>query len=59
MTFIEIIIYLVEIFKNPFKAQNACINFYKIIIKKDESFSNFYTRFLRLIGIEKIPINDL
>jgi hypothetical protein len=53
------IIYLVEIFKNLFKAQDTYINFYKIIIKKDESFSDFYTWFLRLIGIGKIPINDL
>jgi hypothetical protein len=37
------IIYLVEIFKNLFKAQNTCINFCKIIIKEDESFLDFYT----------------
>ena len=37
------IIYLAEIFENPFKAQDARINFYKIIIKEDESFSDFYT----------------
>jgi hypothetical protein len=37
------ITYLAEIFKNLFKAQDACINFYKIIIKEDESFLDFYT----------------
>jgi hypothetical protein len=37
------ITYLAKIFKNLFKAQDACINFYKIIIKEDESFLDFYT----------------
>jgi hypothetical protein len=55
----EIITYLAEIFKNPFKAQDARIDFYKIIIKEDKSFSDFYTRFLRLTGIGKILIDDL
>ena len=53
------ILYLAEIFKNPFKAQDAYIDFRKIIIKKDESFSDFYTWFLRFIGIGKIPTDNL
>ena len=53
------IIYLVKIFKNPFKAQDARIDFCKMTIKEDESFLDFYTRFLRLINIGKIPIDDL
>jgi hypothetical protein len=50
---------LAEIFENLFEAQDAYIDFCKIMIKEDESFSDFYTRFLRLIGMGKIPINDL
>ena len=53
------ITYLTEIFKNPFEAQDARIDFRKMTIKEDESFSNFYTRFLRLISIGKIFTDDL
>ena len=42
MTFIKMIIYLIKIFKNLFKAQDARIDFYKMMIKEDESFLNFY-----------------
>ena len=52
------IIYLVEIFKNPFEAQDARIDFRKMTIKEDESFSDFYTRFLRFISIRKIFTDD-
>jgi hypothetical protein len=37
------ILYLIEIFKNLFKAQDAYIEFYKLSIKESESFSDFYT----------------
>jgi hypothetical protein len=37
------ILYLIEIFKNLFKAQDACIEFYKLFIKESKSFSDFYT----------------
>jgi len=53
------IIYLAEIFKNPFEAQDVRIDFRKLTIKEDESFSDFYTRFLYLTGIGKISIDDL
>jgi hypothetical protein len=58
-TSIEMIIYLAEIFENLFEAQDACINFCKIIIKEDESFLDFYTRFLCLTGMGKILTNNL
>ena len=44
------VIYLIEIFENPFKAQDAYIDFYKLTIKEDKTFSDFYTRFLHLIN---------
>jgi hypothetical protein len=53
------ILYLIEIFKNPFKAQNACINFCKLIIKDNKAFADFYTQFLYLLSIGRIPIDDL
>jgi len=55
----EMITYLAEIFENPFEAQDARIDFRKMTMKEDESFSDFYTRFLRLTGMGKIPTDDL
>jgi hypothetical protein len=37
------ILYLTEIFKNLFKAQDAYIEFYKLFIKESEFFLDFYT----------------
>jgi len=51
--------YLAEILENPFEAQDARIDFRKLAMREDESFSNFYTRFLHLAGIGKIPTDDL
>ena len=53
------ILYLIEIFKNPFKAQDAYIEFYKLSIKESESFSDFYTQFLYLLSMGKILTDDL
>jgi hypothetical protein len=39
----EIITYFTKIFKTLFKAQDAYINFYKLIIKDNKSFLDFYT----------------
>jgi hypothetical protein len=39
----EMIIYLIESFKNLFEAQDAYIDFRKLTIKKSESFLDFYT----------------
>jgi len=37
------ILYLAEIFKNPFKAQDVYIEFCKLFIKESKSFLDFYT----------------
>jgi hypothetical protein len=37
------ILYLIKIFKNLFKAQDAYINFYKLTIKDNKAFTDFYT----------------
>jgi hypothetical protein len=53
------ILYLIKIFKNLFKAQDAYINFRKLTIKKDKTFLDFYTWFLHLVSLGRIPIDDL
>jgi hypothetical protein len=58
-THAEMILYLAEIFENPFKAQDACIEFRKLFIKESKSFSDFYTQFLHLSSIGKILTDDL
>jgi hypothetical protein len=55
----EMITYLAEILENPFESQDARIDFRKLAMREDESFSDFYTRFLHLAGIGKIPTDDL
>jgi len=59
MTATEMVTYLAEILENPFEAQDARIDFRKLSMKEDESFSDFYTRFLHLAGMGKIPTDDL
>jgi hypothetical protein len=55
----EMVTYLAEILENPFEAQDARIDFRKLAMREDESFSDFYTRFLHLAGMGKIPTDDL
>lgn len=55
----EMVTYLAEILENPFEAQDARIDFRNLMMREDESFSDFYTRFLHLAGIGKIPTDDL
>lgn len=58
-TNVEMILYLAEIFENPFEAQDARIEFRRLIMKENESFSDFYTQFLHLAGLGRIPTDDL
>jgi hypothetical protein len=51
--------YLAEILQNPFESQDARIDFRKLLMREDETFAEFYTRFLHLAGIGKIPTDDL
>ena len=53
------IAYLAEILGNPFEAQDARTDFRILMMKEDESFSDFYTRFLHLASISRLPIDDL
>ena len=55
----EIIAYLAEILENPFEAQDARVDFRKLVIREDETFTTFYTRFLHLTGTGRILTDDL
>ena len=44
----EIIDYLSSIYKDPFKVQNARLNYKVLNMKTTETFSTFQTRFLHL-----------
>ena len=55
----EMIQYLEEILENPFKMKDARIEFRKLVIRENESFSDFYTQFLYLANRGGIPIADL
>jgi len=55
----EMISYLAEIFENPFEAQDARIDFRKLTMKDDEAFADFYTQFLHLSSVGRIPTDDL
>jgi len=46
----EIIVHLSFIYKDPFKVQNARLNYKSLNIKTTETFSAFQTRFLYLAG---------
>ena len=51
--------YLADILQNPFESQDARIDFRKLSMKEDETFAEFYTRFLHLAGVGDIPTEDL
>ena len=51
--------YLAEILQNPFETQDARLDFRRLVMREDEAFSDFYTRFLHLAGMGKIPTEDL
>ena len=56
---IGMIDYLAEILQNPFETQDARLDFRRLVMREDEAFSDFYTRFLHLAGMGKIPTEDL
>jgi len=51
----EIINYLSSIYKDPFKIQNAYLDYKALNIKTIETFLVFQTRFLYLAGQAQIP----
>src|SRR6266576_1799215 len=55
----EIINYLSSIYKDPFKVQNARLDYKVLNIKTTETFSTFQTRFLHLASQAQILQEDL
>ena len=47
------------IFEDPFKVQNARLDYKALNMKTIKTFSTFYTHFLHLAGQAQIPQKDL
>ena len=55
----EMIDYLASIMEDPYKVQNARLDYKGLMMKSTETFADFHTRFLHLAGQGKIPKEDL
>ena len=55
----EIIDYLVLIYKNLYKVQNAQLDYKSLVMKTTKTFVDFYICFLHLVEQAKIPKEDL
>jgi hypothetical protein len=51
--------FLATIYEDPYKVQNARLEYKSLSMKSTETFSDFHTRFLQLAGQAKIPVDDL
>ena len=51
--------YLLFIYEDPFKVQNACLNYKSLNMKTIKAFLMFQTRFLYLAGQAQILQKDL
>ena len=54
----EMIKHLDGIYLDPFKVQNARQDYRRLNIKPTQTFVEFYSEFLRLVGKAKIPYDD-
>jgi hypothetical protein len=54
----EMIDYLGNIYIDPFKVRNAKLDYRRLRMMKDQTFTEFYTRFLQLAGNSETPISD-
>lgn len=54
----EMIDHLVTIYIDPHKTWNARTDFKKLVMRPSGTFHDFYTKFLRLAGDCKIPLED-
>src|ERR1700730_16773309 len=55
----SMVIYLSEIYKDPFCVQNVCREYQRLTMKSYKAFTDFYTQFLHLAGKGRIPEEDL
>jgi hypothetical protein len=54
----DMIDHLATIYVDPYKVQNARHDFRRLIMKTSQTFTEFYTRFLHLAGVARIPSED-
>ena len=55
----SIVIYLLEIYKDPFGIQNAYRKYWRLTMKMYKAFTDFYTQFLHFADKGRIPEEDL
>jgi len=55
----SMVIYLSEIYEDPFCVQNARREYQRLTMKSYKAFTDFYTQFLHLAGKGRIPEEDL
>jgi hypothetical protein len=55
----EMIDYLASVYEDPYKIQNARLDYKSLTMRTTETFADFNTRFLHLAGQAKIPKEDL
>ena len=51
--------HLADIYEDLFRIQNACRDYCRLNIRTNETFLDFYTRFLHLVGEGRILDEDL
>ena len=51
--------HLADIYEDPFRMQNARRDYRRLNMRANETFPDFYTRFLHLAGQGRIPDEDL
>jgi Zinc knuckle len=54
----EMIQHLSTIYQDPYKVQNKRQEYRRLTMKPSQTFTDFYTNFLHLAGIGKIPLED-
>ena len=52
------IAFLANIYIDPFKVKNARQDYRRLNMKPAQTFTEFYSKFLHLIGEAKIPLDD-
>ena len=55
----EMVAHLASIYKDPFRVQNAQLDYKSLMMKTSETFTSFQTRFLHLAGQARIFADDL
>jgi hypothetical protein len=55
----EMVAHLASIYEDPYKVQNARLDYRSLMMKASETYTEFQTRFLHLAGQARIPVDDL